>query len=482
MKLRDLAGILPVEGLPDTEVTGISSDSREVKPGFVFFALAGSKADGGTYAADAAGRGAVAVVVGKGGGLAGVAAPVLAVDDPRQALALSAARFFGRQPATMVAVTGTSGKTSVAAFTRQIWEQAGYTAASIGTTGVVAPGRDEYGSLTTPDPVALHRLLRELADAGVTHASMEASSHGLDQRRLDGVKLAAGAFTNLGRDHMDYHPTVEDYHRAKLRLFDTLLPKGAPAVIFADDPWSAPTIAVARAAGLDVLTVGRQGNFLALKRVEHERHRQRAEIEAAGVLYEIDLPLAGDFQISNALVSAGLAMATGTPAAKALMALEKLRGAPGRLDLVGTTMSGAPVYVDYAHKPDALENVLSSVRPFTTGRVVVVFGCGGDRDRGKRPIMGEIATRLADVAIVTDDNPRSEEPAAIRAAIMAAAPGAIEIGDRRQAIHEAVAMLHAGDTLIVAGKGHEVGQTIGTETLHFSDHEEVRAALGALAA
>ena len=477
MKLRDLAGILPVEGLPDMEVTGISSDSREVKPGFVFFALAGSKADGGVYAADAAGRGAAAIVAGKGSNLRGAAAPVLAVDDPRQALALSAARFFGGQPATMVAVTGTSGKTSVAAFTRQIWEQAGYAAASIGTTGVVAPGRNEYGSLTTPDPVALHRLLRELADAGVTHASMEASSHGLDQRRLDGVKLAAGAFTNLGRDHMDYHPTVEDYHRAKLRLFDTLLPKGAPAVIFADDPWSAPTIAAARAAGLDVLTVGRHGDFLTLKRVEHERHRQRAEIEADGVLYEIDLPLAGDFQISNALVSAGLAIATGTPAAKALMALEKLKGAPGRLDLVGTTISGAPVYVDYAHKPDALENVLSSVRPFTTGRVVVVFGCGGDRDRGKRPIMGEIATRLADVVIVTDDNPRSEVPEEIRAAILAAAPGAVEIGDRRKAIHEAVAMLEAGDTLIVAGKGHEEGQTIGTQTLPFSDHAEVRAAL-----
>lgn len=477
MKLRDLAGILPVEGTAsaDLEVTGISSDSRQVKPGVVFFALAGTKADGATYAADAARRGAAAIVAGSA--IAGLPVPVLAVDDPRLALALSAARYFGKQPETMVAVTGTSGKTSVAAFTRQIWEQAGYAAASIGTTGVVAPGRNEYGSLTTPDPVALHQLLKELADAGVTHASMEASSHGLDQRRLDGVKLAAGGFTNLGRDHMDYHPTVEDYHRAKLRLFDTLLPKGAPAVIFADDPWSAPTIQAAQAAGLDVLTVGRHGDFLKLKRVEHERHRQRAEVEAGGALYEVDLPLAGDFQISNALVSAGLAISTGTPVAKALLALEKLKGAPGRLDLVGTTTNGAPVYVDYAHKPDALENVLASVRPFTTGRVIVVFGCGGDRDRGKRPIMGEIATRLADVVIVTDDNPRSEVPETIRAAILAAAPDAIEIGDRRQAIHEAVAMLHAGDTLIVAGKGHEEGQTIGTETLHFSDHEEVRAAL-----
>lgn len=479
MQLKDLAGILPIEGTasPDMEVTGITSDSRQARPGVVFFALAGTKADGAVYAADAASRGAAAIVAGKGSAVAGLPVPVLSVDDPRLALALSAARFFGRQPQTMVAVTGTSGKTSVAAFTRQIWEQAGFAAASIGTTGVVAPGRNEYGSLTTPDPVALHQLLRELADAGVTHASMEASSHGLDQRRLDGVKLAAGGFTNLGRDHMDYHPTVEDYHRAKLRLFDTLLPKGAPAVIFADDPWSEPTVRAARAASLTVLTVGRHGDFLRLKRVEHERHRQRAEVEADGILYEVDLPLAGDFQISNALVSAGLAISTGTPAAKALMALEKLKGAPGRLDLVGTTTNGAPVYVDYAHKPDALENVLASVRPFTTGRVIVVFGCGGDRDRGKRPIMGEIATRLADVVIVTDDNPRSEVPETIRAAILAAAPGAIEIGDRRQAIHEAVAMLHAGDTLIVAGKGHEEGQTIGAETFHFSDHEEVRAAL-----
>jgi len=479
MKLRDLAGILPVEGTSPGEVEagGVSADSRRVSPGDIFVALHGVKTDGAAYAADAEKRGAVAIVAARDAAITSNAVPVILVDDPRHALALMAARFAARQPETMVAVTGTSGKTSVAAFTRQIWEQAGLAAASIGTTGVVAPGRNEYGSLTTPDPVELHRLLAELADAGVTHASMEASSHGLDQRRLDGVKLAAGGFTNLGRDHMDYHPTVEDYHRAKLRLFDTLLPRGAPAVIFADDVWSAPTIDAARAAGLKVLTVGRHGDFLQLKRVEHERFRQQVEVEADGVFYEIDLPLAGDFQVCNALVAAGLAMSTGTPAAKALAALEKLKGAPGRLDLVGTTRDGAPVYVDYAHKPDALENVLASVRPFTTGRVIVVFGCGGDRDRGKRPIMGEIATRLADVAIVTDDNPRSEVPEEIRAAIMAAAPGAIEIGDRRQAIREAVDMLHAGDTLIVAGKGHEEGQTVGSETLPFSDHEEVRRAL-----
>jgi UDP-N-acetylmuramoyl-L-alanyl-D-glutamate--2,6-diaminopimelate ligase len=276
---------------------------------------------------------------------------------------------------------------------------------------------------------------------------------------------------------MDYHPTVQDYLKAKLRLFEVLLPKGAPAIVFADDAYSEAAIKAARSAGLTVRTVGRHGDFLQLKRVEHERYRQRAEIAADGEIYEVDLPLAGDFQIYNALVAAGLAISTGIPAAKALMSLEKLKGASGRLELVGTVANGAPAYVDYAHKPDALENVLTSVRPFTTGRVIVVFGCGGDRDRGKRPIMGEIATRLADLVIVTDDNPRSEVPADIRASIMAAAPGAIEIGDRRDAIREAVSMLKAGDTLIVAGKGHEEGQTVGGETFPFSDHDEVRRAL-----
>jgi UDP-N-acetylmuramoyl-L-alanyl-D-glutamate--2,6-diaminopimelate ligase len=479
MRPDDLTGIVPLhEAFPsDTEIAGLSSDSRAIRPGMLFFALAGAKADGASFAADAASRGAIAVVAAKGRTNGALSVPVIEVDDPRRALALAAARFYGAQPQTMVAVTGTSGKTSVAAFTRQIWEHAGFAAASIGTTGVVAPGRNEYGSLTTPDPVALHKRLAELAGEGVSHAAMEASSHGLDQHRLGGVRLAAAAFTNLGRDHMDYHPTVEDYHAAKLRLFRDLLPQGAPAVIFADDPWSQATIDAARAAGNHVLTVGRKGDFLKLNRVEHERAKQRAEIVHDGDIYEIDLPLAGDFQIANALVSAGLAISTGTSAPAAMAALEKLKGAPGRLDLVGATAAGAPVYVDYAHKPDALENVLASVRPFTTGRVIVVFGCGGDRDRGKRPIMGEIATRLADVTIVTDDNPRTEVPAEIRAAIMAAAPGAIEIGDRRKAIHEAVAMLRAGDTLIVAGKGHEEGQTVGAETLPFSDHDEVRMAL-----
>ncbi|EHS49683.1 UDP-N-acetylmuramoyl-L-alanyl-D-glutamate--2,6-diaminopimelate ligase [Rhizobium sp. PDO1-076] len=456
------------------EITGLAADSRKVVPGTLFFALTGSNADGATYVADAVARGAAAVVASHA---VDSPVPVITAENPRHLLAMAAARLVGRQPEIMVAVTGTAGKTSVASFTRQIWAEAGKAAAQIGTTGVISPKRNDYGSLTTPDPIALHTLLGELADEGVTHAAMEASSHGLDQSRLDGVKLAAAGFTNLGRDHMDYHPTVEGYMAAKMRLFDTLLPKGSPAVIFADDPWSDEAIRVAKAAGHDVRTVGRKGDFLSLKRVEHFRHKQVAEVHCDGEIFEVHIPLAGDFQIANALVSAGLAISTGTATAVALKALEHLKGASGRLELVGQSKSGALAYVDYAHKPDALENVLNSVRPFTTGRVIVVFGCGGDRDKGKRPIMGEIATRLADITIVTDDNPRSEVPATIRSEIMAATPRGIEIGDRAQAIRAAVAMLAAGDTLIVAGKGHEEGQTVGTETLPFSDHAELRKVL-----
>ncbi len=487
MKIKDLAGSNFPElsaqlggAAADIDVAGLTADSRQVQPGDLFVAVTGSKANGSTYIADALKRGAVAVVTEAGSDADASSAPVLKLSEPRAFLARAAAAFYGRQPETMVAVTGTAGKTSVASFTRQIWAHSGFAAAMIGTTGVVAPGRNDYGSLTTPDPVSLHKLLAELADAGVTHAAMEASSHGLDQSRLDGVRLSAAAFTNLGRDHMDYHPTVEHYMASKMRLFNALLPKGAPAVIFADDQWSDQAIAAARKAKLEVRTVGRKGDYISLKRVEHFRHKQSAEVHVGDDIFEIHIPLAGDFQVANALVAAGLAMSTGISPKAAFSALEKLQGASGRLELVGQTKDGALAYVDYAHKPDALENVLASVRPFTTGRVVVVFGCGGDRDKGKRPIMGEIATRLADVTIVTDDNPRSEIPEVIRAEIMTAAKGAIEIGDRAQAIRTAVGMLKTGDTLIVAGKGHEEGQTIGSVTLPFSDHAEVRKALGGL--
>jgi UDP-N-acetylmuramoyl-L-alanyl-D-glutamate--2,6-diaminopimelate ligase len=483
MKLKDLLGpehaaALQVAGVSgDIDIAGLSADSRRIAKGDLFFALSGSKADGAAFIKDAIGRGAAAILSAHAVDDA-TSVPVIVSDDPRRALALAAARFYGKQPATMVAVTGTAGKTSVASFARQIWAHAGLAAAQIGTTGVIAPGRNDYGSLTTPDPVTLHALLAELASEGVTHAAMEASSHGLDQRRLDGVSLSAAAFTNLGRDHMDYHPTVEHYFNCKMRLFDTLMPKGAPAIIFADDEWSDKAAEAARNAGLSVKTVGRHGEFLTVKRIEHFRDKQVIEVHEGSAIHEVHLPLAGDFQVANAMVAAGLAIVTGVAPSAAFAAFHHIKGAPGRLELAGQTRDGALCYVDYAHKPEALENVLTSVRPFTTGRVIVVFGCGGDRDKGKRPIMGEIATRLADVAIVTDDNPRTEVASVIRSEIMAAAPGAIEIGDRRQAIHDAVGMLRSGDTLIVAGKGHEEGQIVGAETLPFSDHEEIRKALG----
>ncbi|PWV99254.1 UDP-N-acetylmuramoylalanyl-D-glutamate--2,6-diaminopimelate ligase [Hoeflea marina] len=487
MKLIDLLRTLPsgsIDSPPgvagDVRVAGLGADSRAIEPGFVFFALSGSKTDGARYVAEAVANGAVAVIAGSEAATGDAGVPVLRAGDPRQVLARMAASFFGMQPRVIAAVTGTAGKTSVASFLRQIWAHAGERAAMIGTTGVTAPGRNDYGTLTTLDPVALHRLLAELAADQVTHVAMEASSHGLDQRRLDGVALSVAGFTNLGHDHLDYHPDMDSYMAAKMRLFDTLLPKGDPAVIFADDPWSARAVEAAETAGAEVLTVGRRGGLLTLKRVEHLRHKQIAEVHHDGRIFEVHLPLAGDFQLSNALVAAGMAMASGVAADTAMAALETLKGAAGRLELVGATADGAPAYVDYAHKPEALENVLSAVRPFTTGRVIVVFGCGGDRDRGKRPIMGGIATRLADITIVTDDNPRSEVPADIRAAILIAAPGAIEIGDRAEAISRAVSMLKAGDTLIVAGKGHEEGQTIAGRVLPFSDRTEIRKALEAL--
>ena len=454
--------------------TGPSCDSRTVEPGNLFFAIPGTRTDGAAYAVEAANRGAAAVIAERPLELS---VPVVVVPDVRRALAEAAAEWFASQPETICAVTGTAGKTSIVSFLRQIWTTTGKHAAQIGTTGIIAPGVTHAGSLTTPDAVALQKQLKALADSGVTHAAMEASSHGLQQRRLDGVRLSAAAFTNLGRDHLDYHPDMGDYHRAKMRLFTELLPSEAPAVINADDEWSAPSLAIVRSAGRRALTVGRQGTFIAVKRVEHERTRQQIELVHEGETFRIALPFAGDFQVSNALIAAGLAIATGIAASDAFAALETLVGAPGRLELVGRSELGASVYVDYAHKPDALRNVLEAVRPFTTGRLKLVFGCGGDRDRGKRAIMGGIAEELADDVIVTDDNPRSEEPAAIRAEIMSGARSATEIADRGEAIRAAIASLARGDTLVIAGKGHETGQTANGVTVPFSDHDAARAAL-----
>lgn len=473
MKLSELTD-LPVS--PDVEVTGLTLDSRTVKSGMVFAALPGEKVDGATFAAAAVKAGAAAVLC-KTGAVHGVDGPLIEVENPRLELARMAGQFYGQQPATMAAVTGTAGKTSVASFLRQIWASTGQAAAMIGTTGVFAPGRADYGSLTTPDTIKLHELLAELADDGVTHAAMEASSHGLDQYRLHGVKLAVAGFTNLGRDHMDYHPTVEDYLAAKMRLFEELLQPGQPAIIYADDAYSEVAIKTAKRRGLDVQTVGRAGSYLTLKRVEQHRFTQVGEVEFDGAIHRITLPMAGEFQMANALVAAGMALATGSDTEAVFKALETLEGAPGRLEKVGETKSGAPVYVDYAHKPEALENVLNALKPYTTGNLWIVFGCGGDRDKGKRPIMGEIAGRLADKVIVTDDNPRSEDAATVRSEILAACAGAREIGDRAEAINYAISHMGQGDSLIIAGKGHEEGQIVGNVTLPFSDHAVAKDAL-----
>lgn len=471
--LRELIGA----DAPDAPIAGITADSRKASGGFAFFAIPGAKADGAQFARDAAARGAVAVI-GEGARPDGLPDEIVFVHLPnvRAALAQAAAKFYPRQPETVVAVTGTNGKTSVASFVRQIWAELGKQAASIGTVGLVTPKGETTGSLTTPDPVALHELFDRLAGEGVTHLAMEASSHGLDQRRLDGVRLAAGAFTNLSRDHLDYHKNFDNYFAAKLRLFEELLPAGAAAVVDMDEVEAARVGEIARRRGLRFFGVGRMGKALRLHDVAIDGFAQQLQIEAGEKLHRVKLPLVGTFQVSNALVAAGLAIATGADAADVVAALGTLKGASGRLELAGDK-DGAPVFIDYAHTPDALENALAALRPFATGRLVVVFGAGGDRDPGKRPLMGAAAAKNADRLYVTDDNPRSEDPAAIRAAILREAPGATEIGDRAEAIRTAIAALNPGDVLLVAGKGHESGQILRDRTISFTDHAAVRAAL-----
>jgi UDP-N-acetylmuramoyl-L-alanyl-D-glutamate--2,6-diaminopimelate ligase len=388
-----------------------------------------------------------------------------------------AARFYGAQPATAVAVTGTSGKTSVADFTRQIFAALGHKAASLGTIGLITPGERRYGSLTSPDPVTLHRTLAGLVDDGITHLALEASSHGLDQHRLDGLELKAAAFTNLGHDHLDYHPSVGAYLAAKLRLFSEMLPPEGVAVVNADSEHAGEVIAVARKAGHRVTTVGKAGDTLTLAALEPERFAQRLRVRhSGGGAADIRLPLLGTYQAGNALLAAGLAMATGESVARVLPALAGLEGVKGRLEVMGLVRGGL-VVIDYAHKPDALAAALKALRPFAPGKLVCVFGCGGDRDKAKRPIMGRIAASLADTVIVTDDNPRSEDPKVIRAAIVEGAPGAREIGDRAEAILAGSRLLGAGDLLLVAGKGHETGQIVGDRVIPFSDHEVVRGLL-----
>ena len=465
----------------DPEILGLTSDSRDVKPGYLFAALAGAREDGRRYLDDALARGAAAVLTDAAPLDHPIGVPVIADANPRRRLARIAARFYAPQPATMAAVTGTNGKTSVAVFTRQIWSAQGLKAASIGTIGLVAPGVVRPGALTTPDPIKLHEILRDLTRAGVEHVALEASSHGLDQFRLDGLTLAAAAFTNLTRDHLDYHGDMAHYLAAKRRLFAELLPPSGTAVINIDDESGRSLTALAKTRGQHVITYGAVPDAeLRLASATPTARGLAVEIAVGSEQRHLELPLLGAFQAMNALAAVGLAIATGTAPAAALDVLPRLEGVPGRMELAATHPTGAPLIVDYAHTPDALETALTALRPHTAKRLVVVFGCGGDRDAGKRPQMGAIAARLADIAIVTDDNPRSEEPAAIRRAVLAACAGGREIGDRRAAIRAAAKLLDAGDVLLIAGKGHESGQIVGARTLPFDDRIEARAAVRAV--
>ena len=473
---RMLSADAPPDPFPGP-ITGITADSRAVRPGYLFAALPGAKADGRRFIADAVARGAVAVLAPLGTEWPdGVPLRPLIYDaEPRRTLAWIAASQAGLQPKTVIAVTGTNGKTSTADFLRQL---APAPAASLGTLGVVAPGYPAGPGLTTPDPVSLAQTLADLARTGVGFAAMEASSHGLDQFRLDGVRLAAGGFTNLTRDHLDYHGTMEAYRAAKLRLFAELLPPGSPAIASSDlDPQTNAALRqIATDRGLHLGFVGDDGDAIRLLRAVPHAGGQHLELSVEGARRTVELTLPGRFQADNALLAAALADAVGITGA--LDRLPGLVGVRGRMELAAALPNGAAVYVDYAHTPDALERLLASLRPHTAGRLHVVFGAGGDRDRGKRPLMGDAAQRLADVVVVTDDNPRNEDAATIRAAILAACSDAREIGDRAAAIASAMDGLAAGDVLVIAGKGHESGQTIAGVTTPFDDVATVRQLAG----
>jgi UDP-N-acetylmuramoyl-L-alanyl-D-glutamate--2,6-diaminopimelate ligase len=462
------------------DYTGLASDSREVKPGYLFAALPGARTDGAAFAKDAVARGAIAIL-----GRPEVAAEARALgvrfiadENPRLALALRAAAFFKAQPKVVAAVTGTKGKSSVVAFVREIWTALDKPAASLGTIGVVTAKGEIALKHTTPDPIEIHRLLAALKEDGIDHLALEASSHGLDQFRLDGVEIGAAAFTNITRDHLDYHGDFEHYLAAKLRLFGEVVRDNGIAVINTDAAHSDRFLAVSKARDLKILTVGESGTTIRMLSCVGHADSQALTITCGGHTHKVKLPLAGRFQASNALVAAGLVIGLGEDAAKVFSALEHLKGAPGRLEKVAFAASGAPIYVDYAHTPDSLEKVLSAIRPHATGRVHVIFGCGGDRDKGKRPLMGEAAAKYADVVIVTDDNPRSEDAAAIRKQALIGAPGAREIADRAEAIRTGIGALKRGDVLVIAGKGHETGQIVGNDIRPFSDRNEaVTAAL-----
>ena len=454
MKLRDLAGVDS-----DSEVTGFAIDHRKVAKGSVFGAFKGAVFNGEDFIGEAVDRGAVAVVARDEASVPKV--PHLGGTEPRRLFARLASRFYGPYPETVVAVTGTNGKTSTVEMTRQLWRMAGHRSASIGTLGVTTSDDQVKTGLTTPDIVTFLNNMAGLKRMGISHVAYEASSHGLDQHRAEGVPLKAVAFTNFSRDHLDYHPSMDSYFEAKMRLFDELLPADGAAVIWTDDPKSAEVIERVRKRGVEPMTVGRSGELIQLIEQKPTALGQNLVIRHGEGTHRLALPLIGAYQASNVLVAAGLAIATGSSFDSVYSAMQRLAPVRGRLERAVISRSGAPVYVDYAHTPDALEAAIAALRPHVSNRLITVFGAGGDRDPGKRPQMGAVAARLSDIVIVTDDNPRGEDAAKIRAEVMAGAPEAIEIEGRREAIGEAIRLAGQGDIILLAGKGHETGQIIG---------------------
>jgi UDP-N-acetylmuramoyl-L-alanyl-D-glutamate--2,6-diaminopimelate ligase len=457
-------------------ITSITCDSRSVIPGSLFVALKGSKSDGTQFIQQAKNSGAVAVLCAGDAQIGAIEIPVIRSNNPRQTLAHMAATFYSSQPKHMVAVTGTDGKTSTADFFRQFWHGVGKSSASIGTLGILSGAGEELypGQHTTPDPVGLHKLLAELAHKNVDYVAMEASSHGLDQHRLDGVLLDAAAFTNIARDHLDYHHTEQAYFEAKQRLFSEVLPEGRMVVLNQDDARFGELKILCEQRRHKVIGFGRNGSEFKVVELTPHARGQTARLELLGNAYTLEIPLVGAFQVMNILAALGLVLGSGGQMEDALAVVPRFSGVPGRLEQVAQLSNGATVFIDYAHTPMALANILRTLRPHTQKRLHTVFGCGGDRDTGKRPEMGKIASQLADVAIVTDDNPRSEDPALIRKAVMAAASGAKEVADRREAIYVALKGLEAGDVLVIAGKGHEKTQTIGSTAYPFDDAQVAR--------